>query len=100
MFIHTVYFWLTPEATPAQRDLLVDDCRNYLSKIETVQQLWAGLPAGTDRAVVDNSYGVGLAVIFADTAGYEVYETHPLHLTFIERNKAIWSRVQVYDTLA
>lgn len=97
MFIHTVYFWLNEGTTDAARDQLVADCREYLAKVPTVRQLWAGPPAGTPRDVVDNSYGVGLTVIMDDAAGHDVYAVHPLHLEFIARNKASWSRVQVYD---
>jgi hypothetical protein len=97
MFVHTVFFWLN-EGTPASAvEQLVHDCRTVLKEVPTVQQLWAGLPANTPREVVDNSYGVGLTVIFDDRAGHDVYQDHPLHLQFIERNRAHWQRVQVYD---
>lgn len=99
MFIHTVYFWMKPEATEADRDQTIQDCRDYLSKISTVRQLWAGIPAQTPREVVDNSYGVGLTVVLDDSAGHDVYQDDPLHLEFIARNKANWSRVQVYDAV-
>ncbi|MBC8137460.1 MAG: Dabb family protein, partial [Fibrella sp.] len=58
-----------------------------------------GVPAQTPRDVVDNSFGVGLTVVFEDKAGYDVYETDPLHLEFIAHNKGSWSRVQVYDAV-
>ena len=97
MFIHTVYFWLKPEATSADREQLVGDCRSYLGKIRTVRHLWTGRPAMTPRDVVDNSYAVGLTVVLDDSAGHDVYQTDPLHLEFIQRNKQRWARVQVYD---
>jgi hypothetical protein len=46
--------------------------------------------------VVDNSYDVGLCVIFDDVAAHNVYQSHPLHQQFIERNQK-WQRVQVRD---
>jgi Stress responsive A/B Barrel Domain len=97
MFIHHVYFWLkagTPEAAKKQ---LVADCRSLLAKIPGVKHLWAGEPAGTSRDVVDNSYAVGLAVVLPDAAAHDVYQQHALHLEFINRNKAHWERVRVYD---
>ncbi|MBI5832044.1 MAG: Dabb family protein [Armatimonadetes bacterium] len=97
MFIHTVYFWLNDDAPAGAAEQIVADCREYLAKIESVRQLWAGLPAMTPRDVVDNSYGVGLTVVFDDAAGHDVYAPHPLHNEFIARNKASWARVQVYD---
>jgi hypothetical protein len=97
MFIHTVYFWLHEGTPEAARQQLIDDCRGILAQIPTVRQLWAGPPAGTPRNVVDNSYGCGLTVVFDDRAGHDIYQDHPLHHDFIERNKAHWQRVQVYD---
>ena len=97
MFIHTVYFWLKNGTSPVARQQLAEDCRELLGKIPTVRHLWAGMPAMTARDVVDNSYGVGLTVVLDDAAGHDVYQEHPLHKEFIERNKAHWERVQVYD---
>jgi hypothetical protein len=99
MFIHTVYFWMKPSATDADRRKLAADCVEYLGKVPTVRQLWAGPPAQTPREVVDNSYGIGLTVVMDDKPGHEIYQTHPLHLEFIKRNKEHWDRVQIYDYL-
>jgi hypothetical protein len=97
MFVHTVFFWLKPDVSPTARAALLQDCRQLLEKIPTVQQIWAGTPVPSPRPVVDGSYAVGLTVIFTDAAGHDVYQDHPLHLEFIARHKAIWQRVQVYD---
>src|SRR6478609_8002522 len=78
MFIHTVYFWLKAGTPAAAREQLVRDCREYLGKIESVRHLWAGVPAGTPREVVDNSYGGGLTVVLDDVAGHEHYQVAPL----------------------
>lgn len=98
-FIHTVLFWLKPGVTPQQKDQLIRDCKELLGAIPTVRYLAAGEPAGTPRAVVDNSYHVGLVVHFDDRAGHDAYQTAPKHEEFIQRNQAIWERVQVYDLL-
>lgn len=97
MFIHTVYFWLHEGTSEAAVEQLIGDCRTLLTQVPTVKQIWAGPPAHTPRDVVDNSYGCGLTVVFDDREGHDVYQDHPLHYDFIERNKAIWKRVQVYD---
>jgi len=98
-FIHTVFFWLKSGTPESARQQLIDDCRQYLGKISTVRFLAAGVPAGTPRQVVDNSYAVGLAVHFDDQAGHDAYQEDALHLEFIARNKAHWERVQVYDLI-
>lgn len=97
MFIHTVYFWLKPDAPEGERAAVAKDCRELLSSIPGVAHLWAGHPAMTPREVVDNSYDVGLCVALTDAAAHDIYQTHPNHLEFIARHKAHWQRVQVYD---
>jgi hypothetical protein len=100
MFIHTVYFWLKDGTSETASAQLMRDCRELLGKIPTVRHLWAGAPAMTPRAVVDNSYSVGLTVVLDDAAGHDVYQEHPLHKEFIARHKEHWARVQVYDFFA
>ncbi len=99
MFIHYVNFWLKKSAPGSAREQLVADCRKYLGGVPTVREMWAGPPAMTPREVVDNSYDVGLCVVLEDSAGHDVYQNHPLHQEFIERNKMYWERVQVRDFL-
>ena len=99
MFIHTVYFWLKAGSTDVQKKQLLTDCRELLAAIPTVRKLYVGVPAGTARGVVDNTYGVGLTVLFDDAAGHDAYQPHPLHDRFIERNKETWDRVMVYDVV-
>ena len=97
MLIHHVYFWLKPDAPAEAAEMLLADCRHLLTTIPGVATLRAGRPAGTPREVVDNSYAVALAIAFADVGAHDVYQDHPTHLQFIDRNKAHWARVQVYD---
>jgi hypothetical protein len=99
MFVHTVFFWMTPGASDADRRKLAAECIEYLGKCPTVRQLWAGPPAQTPREVVDNSYDVGLTVVMDDKEGHDAYQVDPLHLEFIKRNKHTWQRVQIYDYL-
>jgi hypothetical protein len=96
-FIHTVLFWLKEDTTESQKNALVKDCKDLLGTISSVRYLAVGLPAGTPREVVDNSFGVGLVVHFDDEAGHEIYQKAEKHLEFIERNQHVWVRVQVYD---
>jgi hypothetical protein len=98
MFVHAVYFWLKQGTGGAARQQLIDDCTRLLGKVPSVRHLWVGKPAMTPRPVVDNSYDVGLCVVFDDTAGHDAYQVHPLHLEFVDRNGSTFGRVQIYDT--
>src|SRR5688572_9104142 len=97
MFVDVVLHWLNDGAREAARAQQGEECQTYLAKIPTVRQLATGRPAMTSRAVVDNSYDVGLCVVLDDDAGHDVYQVHELHKQFIERNKPHWKRVQIYD---
>jgi hypothetical protein len=97
MFIHQVLFWLKKDAPKDAADRIIADGRSLLGKIPTVRHLWMGRPAMTPREVVDNSYDIGLCVIVDDVAGHDVYQEHPLHKQFIERNKTLWDRVRIFD---
>jgi hypothetical protein len=94
-----VYFWLRENAEAGDAERLAEGCRKHLAGIPGVLRLAVGFPAGTERDVVDNSYGVALLVEFADSAGHDYYQDHPDHHQFIAECSSLWSRVQVYDTL-
>lgn len=98
MVVHSVYFYARPDASAAAIDQLKNDAQTLLSQIPTVRGIWTGRAAKTEpRPVIDQSYAVGLTVVFDDIAGHDTYQTHELHLKFIARNKATWQRVQIYD---
>jgi hypothetical protein len=97
-FIHTVFFY-TPEGQSAEELAALEAGIRTLKEIPSVQEFFVGPAAGTPREVVDNSYGIALIVHFADQAGHDLYQDHPIHLKFIEDHQDKWERVQVYDTL-
>jgi hypothetical protein len=94
-----VYFWLRRQGNAEDANALAGGCRTYLSGIPGVLRLDAGFPAGTQREVVDNSYGVALLVEFPDSDAHDLYQEHADHLRFIVACSHLWSRVQVYDML-
>jgi len=97
MLVHTVYFWLKPELTAAQR---ADFRRGVesLGGIKAVEQVYVGTPAGTTkRPIIDDSYSVALTVVCRDVAAHDAYQVDPLHTAFVEKFKTCWNRVQIYD---
>jgi hypothetical protein len=98
-FFHNVFFWLRENADTDDALRLADGCTSHLTDIPGVLRLTVGFPAGTNRGVVDNSYGVALLVEFADAAAHDVYQDHPDHLQFIAECSQSWSRIQVYDSV-
>jgi hypothetical protein len=98
MFFHAVYFYPREDAQPGDAEALAAGCRT-LSAIPGLTFFQVGHAAGTPREVVDNTYAVALLTAFADVAGHDVYQDHPVHLAFIAAHKHLWSRVQVYDSI-
>ncbi len=97
MLIHTVYFWLKPDLTPAQRAEFRRGVES-LAAIKAVEKVYVGTPAATQkRPIIDDSYAVALTVICQDVSAHDAYQVDPIHLAFVERFKTFWSRVQIYD---
>ena len=97
MLVHTVYFWLKPELSPAQR---ADFRRGVesLAGIKAVEKVYVGTPAATEkRPIIDSTYSVGLTVVCKDVAAHDAYQVDPIHLAFVNTFKTFWTRVQIYD---
>ena len=95
--MHQAFFWLRKQDDAAARDELIAGLR-ALASIPQVRSLRITLPAQTEaRDVVDASYAVCETMEFSSLADQAVYQTHPLHLAFIERCGHLWERVVVYD---
>jgi hypothetical protein len=59
-----------------------------------------GVPASTEeRDVVDHSYSVSYMAFFDSKEDQDIYQTHPIHLKFVEDNSHLWKKVVVYDSV-
>ena len=99
MFAHNVYFTLN-DASQEQTDTLVAECHRYLKDHPGVVFFAAGtVSQAHDREVNVRDFDVSLHVIFDSVAAQDAYQTAPDHLTFIDRNRANWKQVRVFDSL-
>ena len=96
MFSHIVLFW-TDSSLPNATDELLTGATKYLASVPGVINFHAGKMVPSHRAVVDQSYQIGLNVQFESKKAQDGYQTHPLHLEFIEKCKRLWTKVVVYD---
>jgi Stress responsive A/B Barrel Domain len=98
MFVHTVVFYLQSDLAETQKEEFRNEGLESLRAIQSVQQLYVGAPAAIPpRPVVDLSFSFAITVLFSDVAGHNAYQVDPLHLAFLARFKAYWTRVQIYD---
>lgn len=97
MLVHTVYFWLKPELTDAQRANFRRGVES-LGGIKAVEKVYVGTPARTEkRPIIDDSYSVALTVVCKDIAAHDAYQIDPIHRAFVDNFKTFWNRVQIYD---
>jgi hypothetical protein len=96
-FLHHVYFWMKDSSSKEDVAKLIEGLET-LTKIESIRDYHIGLPAGTDREVVDNSYGVSWLLVFDDAVSQDEYQTDSIHLAFVKNYSHLWEKVQVYDS--
>jgi len=97
MFSHVVLFWTKPDVPEATEKLLAG-AEKFLRPCPGVLHFHCGKMAPSHREVVDQSYQVGLNLVFENQAAQDAYQEHPLHVQFVETVfKPNCERVLVYD---
>ena len=97
MFSHVVIFWTNP-ANPKAADELLAGMEKYLRPIPGVLHFHAGKMASSHRPVVDQTYQVALNLTFPDKKTQDDYQTHPLHIEFVNNVfKKTCQKAIVYD---
>jgi len=99
MFVHSVYFWLRDDLSPADTTKFVDGIRS-LTTIDVVQLGFIGTPAGTNRGIIDTTYSYALVLTFADAAAQDAYQVHPVHDAFRENCDGSWKKIVIYDAIS
>ncbi len=97
--IHHVFFWLKEPDNQAHRKQFEKALEDLL-KVETITVSHVGVPAATEeRGVVDNTFTYSYMVMFDTLEDQLIYQKHPIHLNFIEKNSDLWEKVVVYDSV-
>ena len=97
-FIHHVYFWLKHPESKEDLQKLVEGLEG-LATVEEIKMYHIGVPAPTDREVIDNTYSISWLNIFETSEDHDAYQIHPKHLKFISDCSSLWGKVKVYDSL-
>ena len=99
MFVHAVYFYLHGGLTPEERERFAAGLES-LRAIDGVRHGWIGVPAPTDRPVIERGYSRALVLVFDDEAAHDAYQVHPVHDRFREECGSLWTSVRIYDSVA
>jgi hypothetical protein len=97
-FVHHVYFWLNNPESKEDLEKLIAGLQ-ALSKVSEIASFHIGIPAPTNREVIDSSYAVSWLNIFNSEEDEKIYQSHPMHLKFIEDCSSLWRKVIVYDSI-
>jgi len=98
MFIHHVYFWLKNSGSTEDLEQLKKGLQT-LTAVETIGMYQIGVPAETNRDVIDRSYSISWMLMFDNLEDEEIYQHHPMHKKFVEACSHLWSKVVVYDSV-
>ena len=95
-FVHHVHFWLNYKEDKAR---LIEGL-NLLKPISYIRDMHIGVPAGTNRDVIDRSYDVSLLLLFSNRADQDAYQADPTHVIFAEQYaKPLCAKVVVQDSV-
>lgn len=96
MIAHHVLFWLKAGTSEEEKAAFRKGLES-LENIETIKNFHIGVPAPIERQVVDTTYTFSLIVFFENLAGHDVYQTHPVHLAFLDEFRIFFEKVIIYD---
>ena len=97
-FVHQVYFWQKDAQSKTELAQLIAGLKS-LQKIEVIKGFHIGTPAVSQDPDIDSSFSVSLLVCFDNANDERLYQTHPIHLKFMEDCGHLFSKVKVYDSL-
>ncbi|MEO9964648.1 MAG: Dabb family protein [Reichenbachiella sp.] len=98
-FAHTVLIWLHNPDSESDKTRLELGLKRLIENSEYIRSAHLGVPALTDREVVDNSYTFCLIVTFGSKEAQDKYQVEPAHKQFLNDCKHLWKRVLIYDSM-
>lgn len=94
---HVVLVWLKEPGHAAHRQRIIEGSRR-LRDIPGVMEVTVGAVVPSDRAIVDDSFDVGLVMTFASREAMQAYVDHPAHRRIVkEQFMPVVERILVYD---
>lgn len=97
-FVHHVFFWLKNPGSKEDKDQLLKGLQS-LQAIRSISSYHIGVPAGTNREVIDSTYSFSWLALFSDREAQDAYQVDPIHIAFVRNCSHLWERVLVYDSL-
>jgi hypothetical protein len=94
---HVVLCWLKEPGNSAQRQELIEQTR-LLKRIPGMRELRVGEVIPSDRAIVDDSFDIGIVMTFDTEAEMNWYLQHPQHRWAVKEHiLPLTRKILVYD---
>lgn len=98
-FVHTVYFWLKNPNDQIERKKFETSLKRFILKSKYIKTKHIGVPADSNRPVIDRTYTYCLSLTFTSKAQEEKYQDEDIHKIFIKESEMLWEKVLVYDSV-
>ena len=98
VFVHHVFFWLKEPKNQASRTQFKKGLQELIN-VPLIKTCHIGTPVVSAREVVDDSFTYSYIAFFRNKEDQDNYQTHPIHLKFIEDCQHLWEKVIVYDAM-
>ena len=98
IFVHHVFFWLKDPKNAEGRKQFEMGLKQLIT-VPQIQSSHIGTPVESLREVVDDSFTYSYMAFFKSEEDQNIYQTHPIHLKFIEDCQHLWEKVVVYDAM-
>lgn len=98
LFIHHVFFWLKEPINSEVKNEF-EKGLHELIKVPQIQSYHIGTAVESPRGVVDDTFTYSFITFFKNNEDQAIYQTHPIHLKFIENCQHLWEKVIVYDAM-
>jgi len=98
VFVHHVFFWLKDPKDPQARKQFEKGLQGLIT-VPQIQSYHIGTPVESPREVVDDSFTYSYMAFFKSKEDQNIYQTHPIHLKFVEDCQQLWQKVIVYDAM-
>lgn len=95
--VHVVLVWLKEPGNQEHRAQVIEATRKF-EEIPGIEEIRVGEPISSQRSTVDDSYDIGLYMIFTSTEALDIYLAHPVHKD-AQRSvlRPLVSKIVVYD---
>lgn len=95
--VHVVLIWLDDKGNKAQINKIIQATKNFRD-IPGVQEIRVGRPIKSERSIVDDSFDVGLYMIFNSREQLNQYLIHPKHVESVSTLlEPLAKKIRIYD---